>query len=458
MGSRALKPAEARYSVTEIELLASRWAVEKCAFWLKGLDSFTIETDHRCLVDLWAKELGDITNERIRKNMEKLQAFNPIFVYVGATNVAAADFLSRLPKWDNKIETTENEGSRCKSKEEAQDRHRMKKKIKACKIKKDDAGIEKMKAAIDAEYLEAVSAIRNGRKPTDFNNDDHIARKLSGEWNDLSLLDSDDKTIIIYDNDKIVVPKACRENVIRTVHNITHAGWQKTVLTIRQTFSWPGMRKQIRNICETCPTCLKHAKENPTEPEVEQTEELENIEVGEVWNGDVYHLAGDKGLALVDKVSGYLAYRPIKSEKSVDLIEAHKSIWATFGKPRTLICDNLTAFTSEEFKEAMAEMGIKISHSSPLNSRSNGNGERAVQAIKSLEKKLSEGMTKKEVASRMQEAVLAYNTMPRLDGSGAPSGHVLWEKDKGEQQPDGVLEVRQRPSRTAEGIKAAIKG
>ena len=35
---------------------------------------------------------------------------------------------------------------------------------------------------------------------------------------------------------------------------------------------------------------------------------------------------------MADRKSGYLAYRPINSEKSSDLIAAHKYIWSVYGK------------------------------------------------------------------------------------------------------------------------------
>jgi hypothetical protein len=46
-GSKALTPTQQRYSTVELECLGVHYAVSKCSYYLKGLPSFTILTDHR---------------------------------------------------------------------------------------------------------------------------------------------------------------------------------------------------------------------------------------------------------------------------------------------------------------------------------------------------------------------------------------------------------------------------
>jgi len=44
-GSRFLTPAESRYAVIELELLAVAWAIMKCKLFLRGLQNFQIHSN-----------------------------------------------------------------------------------------------------------------------------------------------------------------------------------------------------------------------------------------------------------------------------------------------------------------------------------------------------------------------------------------------------------------------------
>ena len=71
-GSRSLTGPESRYAVCELEGLAILYAITKCRHYLLGMDHFTVVTDHKPLKGVFAKELSDIENARLRKYREKL--------------------------------------------------------------------------------------------------------------------------------------------------------------------------------------------------------------------------------------------------------------------------------------------------------------------------------------------------------------------------------------------------
>ena len=65
-GSRFLTPAESRYAVIELELLAVAWAVMKCNTFLHGLQNFQVFTDHSPLVPILNNHrLDEIDNPRL---------------------------------------------------------------------------------------------------------------------------------------------------------------------------------------------------------------------------------------------------------------------------------------------------------------------------------------------------------------------------------------------------------
>jgi hypothetical protein len=71
-GSKSLTPAQQRYSTVELECLGVHYAIIKCSFYLKGLDKFTVMTDHRPLEGVFQKDLFDLGNPRLQRIREKL--------------------------------------------------------------------------------------------------------------------------------------------------------------------------------------------------------------------------------------------------------------------------------------------------------------------------------------------------------------------------------------------------
>ena len=75
-GSRTLSDCETRYSTVELELLGVVFGLEKCRFYLKGMPSFTVVTDHKALVGLFKKHLHDISNDRILRLRDRVISYN----------------------------------------------------------------------------------------------------------------------------------------------------------------------------------------------------------------------------------------------------------------------------------------------------------------------------------------------------------------------------------------------
>ena len=81
----------------ELELLAIKWAVEKCRLYLAGTD-FTVITDHQTLLGILnRKNLDAINNVRIQRLMAKLLGYSFRVEWIPGKNHTIADTLSRNP-------------------------------------------------------------------------------------------------------------------------------------------------------------------------------------------------------------------------------------------------------------------------------------------------------------------------------------------------------------------------
>ena len=103
-----LTSPETRYAVCELEGLAILYGIVKCRHYLLGMDHFTVVTDHKALQGVFAKDLSDIENARLRRYRERLTGYNfDLSWREGKTN-HIADALSRAPVFPP--DETETEG------------------------------------------------------------------------------------------------------------------------------------------------------------------------------------------------------------------------------------------------------------------------------------------------------------------------------------------------------------
>jgi RNase H-like domain found in reverse transcriptase/Reverse transcriptase (RNA-dependent DNA polymerase) len=91
--SKKLTATEERYGITEKEMLAIMWGMEKFSYELKGR-TFHLITDHKALEQLRKKP--EFENNRINRWVEKIQQFDFTIEYKKGEELVTADALSRL--------------------------------------------------------------------------------------------------------------------------------------------------------------------------------------------------------------------------------------------------------------------------------------------------------------------------------------------------------------------------
>lgn len=93
--------------------------------------------------------------------------------------------------------------------------------------------------------------------------------------------------------DRVVVPEAYRNEILRVAHTIPlagHMGSTKTLNRIEAHFFWPGISFDVRKFCATCPQCQVVARKlkshraplNPVKPETEPFRKIAIDIVGEL--------------------------------------------------------------------------------------------------------------------------------------------------------------------------------
>ena len=393
-GSRGLTNFERNYAIIELECLAISWAISKCGFFLKGCPNFKIITDHRPLVGIFAKPLGDIQNPRLVRIREKTMAYSFDVVWIKGKNNAMADAFSR--NLVNQPETTKYA-------------------IKSYIIGNDTLIKEIKDAANECiTYKQIATALIEDKEPKNFPNG-HSTKLLQDVWHQLSITDDN---LVVLDNSRILIPKSCRNKIIQLLHK-PHAGISKTLATAKKYYYWPKMRYDLTNAIDKCEECQIHRpKQNNDIPiETKASEPMEKLSL------DLFEIKGKHFLIVVDRFSGLPWIKPITSLATNSITKRLNSICREFGYPRSVRTDGGPQFRGE-FKSFCNKYGIIHEVSSPYNHPSNGQAEVNIRMARQLIMKTS--------ASEFEEAFSEWKNTERND---KPSPNKLFFKQNLHLQP-----------------------
>ena len=376
-GSRALTPAEANYSVCNLELLAVVYALSKCRHWLLGFDNFTVVTDHMSLIGLFQKDLSEMPTPRLRRLREKCVEFSFHVDYRKGADHQIADALSRAPLWPCDFDLSD-----------PSEEH-------ICNLIKNDISDPLLQPLIKAansceNYQKLITAIKSFKKFEDIPKD-HCAREYSKVWRNLSIHSNG---LVVLDLHRIVVPKDYRDHVLEILHT-AHCGETKTKMFAKQKFYWPQINNSIEQITHECPECrrlLPSQQKEPVKGDFSAQFPMSDV------SSDLFSIGQNFYLVLVDRYSGYPFCAKLKNITAASVIK-QLYIWFTdFGWPVTMKSDQGTQYTSQDMEQFCQKYNIKQEFSSPHYAQSNGLSESAVKQMKFLMLKCNEDQDKFQLA------------------------------------------------------------
>ena len=142
---------------------------------------------------------------------------------------------------------------------------------------------------------------------------------------------------------QIVVPKACRQDILELAHDAKlagHLGIRKTTARVLKHFYWPGIFRDVARHCKTCHTCQLAGKPNqggkvaPLVPipafEAPFTRVLVDV-VGPLprTSSGCTHI-----LTLMDMATRYPEAIPLRNQSANSVLKAILGFFTRFGLPR----------------------------------------------------------------------------------------------------------------------------
>ena len=106
-----------------------------------------------------------------------------------------------------------------------------------------------------------VQCIRN-KSPIKSIREESELKKIQGQYDNLSLFNTDEGDIIIRDAQYILISKKYRQNIVDELHSTDLADTSMINLAKGKTY-WPTIKEVLRNAYKSCEVCLKNAISKP---------------------------------------------------------------------------------------------------------------------------------------------------------------------------------------------------
>ena len=301
--SRFLTELEAKYSINELELFAVFWSVEHFKNYVYGVP-FGIVTDHKAVQSVLKSNKGNKTySSRLTRWVDRLLPFDFSIVHTPGRTLGMADYLSRHPSKYEGVsilaeklfndwftvsvvdDITPNFTGLANSREPIGSRE---------SVKLEKANVNRILTVLDKPQTNKVSEII--AKPPEnelmaFNNElassknsnvfiqanaenerliqkvislvrsrnNAVIARLPPPWREKFSSFSVSENGLLYMDNRLVIPKDMRENVLRAIHS-GHAG-RDEMLREASDFWWPRVHREIVEKAKTCTEC-QHAGKN----------------------------------------------------------------------------------------------------------------------------------------------------------------------------------------------------
>ena len=439
-GSKFCSPAESRYHPIEGEALAATYGLQKCRFFILGLDNLILTLDHKPLLAILGPEqdLEEIENPRLLNFKLKSLVFRFRVIHVpGKKNVTADTFSRRydspttkkkttppaqlsapLPGYDSELRppswvssptsvtaiNTSNDPvlrpipaslaallavpTACE--EQLAPEHIMVGYIMSCIAaingwcRLAPITTTSMPEALSWRKLEAACQLCDTYRVLLTTVQQGTERKEDWDQRIMDFYPHRRSLVavgpVVLLHDRPVIPQALRQTVLAHLH-AGHQGANSMFERAAATLYWPNYRSDIVNYKAACSLCSRYQPSNPAMPPV--TPETPLYPFQSIC-ADFFSLKSRTFLALVDRFSNWLSIFQLDQDNSEGLLKVLREYFGIFGIPITFTSDGAKVFTSEAVEEFFDRYGVIHQVTTAYNPRSNKRAEIAVKSAKRL--------------------------------------------------------------------------
>ncbi|XP_047533388.1 uncharacterized protein K02A2.6-like [Vanessa atalanta] len=405
--SRTLNAAEKKYAQIQKEATAIIFGVRRFHQYLYGRSiPFILRTDHKPLLTIFGPYRGipEVSANRLQRYAIFLSAYNYRIEYVKSSD-NSADFLSRAV-----LDTGNTTGVGRRGTREAVHR------VRTLTDESEDDHATYVHFVLDGS-LPVTSydlqretdndAILNKVKFYIFKGWPRKVRDLQLKpYYNVRLQLSFEKGILLRGH-KVVIPTSLRDTICKELHS-SHFGVVKMKAEARKRFWFPGIDGVIERLAAACSVCAALRPRPPHAPLAPWPYPPHpfyrvHLDFLGPFNNQMF-------LIIVDAYSKWVeCYTMMNFYGTKAVVSKLYDFMARVGIPHTLVTDNGTSFTSQDFKDFCLSNGIKHVFSPPYHPVSNGQAESFVKIIKKgLQAIMLTNKNKKNVTDQILKFLFDY--------------------------------------------------
>ena len=204
--------------------------------------------------------------------------------------------------------------------------------------------------------------------------------KESGSVEDKYL--TDDNGVLWYaprgQKPTLAIPRTLIPGVLSLVHStFGHPGVARTTLLVRQKYSWPTLRKDVRQYVLSC-GCRRRKRTNSRKVWMMPARFLRPWEVLEMDIQDFHQVSSNGNrylLVVVDRASKFLFGYPLASKGALEVSRKLMEM-LTFGVPQSIRSDGGGEFTAQVVGHLCRWLNVTLTHGPADFARSQGTAER----------------------------------------------------------------------------------
>ena len=335
--SRKLNDAQTRYTTTERELLAIVETLKEFRNILLGQE-IIVYTDHKNLT------YKNFNTERVMRWRLVLKEYGPKLEYIKGESNVVADALSRL-----EMEETEAQKQHLGMSEMA-----------------EVFGMTKEDLTPDVFPLSYKNILIAQQKDKD------LLRKTQKykEYSIKTFRGGGKSRSLICLQGKIVIPKPLQKQLVEWYHQqLCHPGETRTEATIRQHYTWNGLRETVQAVCSKCHTCQitkrSHKKYGHLPEKEAECRPWEKLCVDLIGPYTMDRKGKSRPLILwcvtmIDPATGWFEMREITDKQAITVANIVEQAWLTrYPWPTELTYDKGTEFMAEFAQMIVKDYGIK---------------------------------------------------------------------------------------------------
>lgn len=197
---------------------------------------------------------------------------------------------------------------------------------------------------------------------------------------------------------QLYVPAEMVNNIIKFVHEkIGHQAVNKCCQQLQKHYWFPHMKNSVQNFIQNCIKCIMYSAPTrskqqrnlyniPKKPIPFDTLHIDHIGPLPTVTSKKKHL-----LVVIDSFTKFVKLYPARSTSSREACLALENYFQNYSRPRRIISDRGTCFTSQEFKNFLENRNVEHIKTASASPQANGQVERVNRVLRPALSKLSEG-------------------------------------------------------------------